>query len=170
MSPGRGHTEGGSERPLGVLIVGPDDVLAGSLRQELSPGECDIVGVRPGSGFVHAARLRKPQIAVLDRVDRRREAAQTEIAVLRDARDDVRIIVVCEASSSEDARLVEEGIFYYLSPPSIGRLSEVIRAAAHSIRTRARPVRGGAGQAGREARDARAGDQARMTPGSEWRR
>ena len=127
-----------------VLVISPDAGLEEFLTRELPPDEFEIVGTRPGPGMVPAARRGHADIAVVDRVDSRRDAAALELAVLRDVRRDVRLIVVSGAPSPEDARLVEDGIFYYLpaSPPV--RLPELVRAAARSIaEARQRSQQGG---------------------------
>ena len=55
------------------------------------------------------------QIAVIDRIHERPDAAQMEIAILKEAYPDVRIIALSEQPSARDACLVEQGVFYYLT-------------------------------------------------------
>jgi hypothetical protein len=117
-----------------VLVISPDRGLEEFLRRELSPAEFGVLGSLPGAGLVHAARAVRPEIAVVHKFDDRREAAALELAILRDIRPDVRIILVSGAPSPDDAPLVESGVFYYMpaSPPL--RLPDVVRAAARSMR------------------------------------
>ena len=127
-----------------VLVVSPDAKLEEFLMRELPPDEFEIAGTRPGPEMVTAARRRHAHIAIVDRADSRREMAAVELAVLRDVRNDVRLIVLSGAPSPEDARLLEDGVFYYLpaSPPV--RLPDLVRAAARSIsEARVRSRQGG---------------------------
>ncbi len=117
-----------------VLVISPDCTLEEYLKRELASSEYEIVGTRPGWGVVETGRRERAPIAVIDRADERREAASLELALLRDARPDVRVIVLSAEPSTEDARLVEQGVFFYLSASPPVRLPDVIRAAARSIR------------------------------------
>jgi len=116
-----------------VLVISADRTLEEFLGRELSRAEFAVFGVRPGAAVVHTSRALRPEIAVVHRGDACREATALALAVLRDVRPEVRIILVSRAPSSEDALLVEEGVFYYMpaSPPL--RLPDVVRAAARSI-------------------------------------
>lgn len=120
-----------------VLVISPDGSLEDYLRRELETMEFAVAGTRPGADVVETARRQRPQIAVVDRVDTRREAAALELAVLRDVQADVRIILVSPRPSPEDAWLVERGVFFYLSASPPLRLPELVRAAAHAIREEA---------------------------------
>ena len=122
-----------SER-IRVLISSSDELLGEYVIDRLSPARFDVSAVRPGVAVLDAIRRQRPHIAVLDRVHERLEAAQMEIAVVKDVCPDARIIVVSEASSASDAQIVEAGVFFYLaersSPPA--ELLRVIEAAARS--------------------------------------
>jgi DNA-binding response OmpR family regulator len=117
-----------------VLVISPDLSLEQFLRRELSSAEFEILGSQPGPVVIDAARRGRPEIAVIHWGDGRRQTAALEQAVLRALRPDVRIILVSSAPSTDDAELVEAGVFYYMpaSPPV--RLPDVVRAAARSIR------------------------------------
>ena len=116
-----------------VLVISPERALEDLLRRELSAGEFEVVTCRPGAQLVRAARQFRPDIAVIDRADDRRDVAEMEVALLHDLRREVRIIVVSEVPSAEDGRLVEAGLFFYLSASPPLRLPELVRAAAASI-------------------------------------
>lgn len=116
-----------------VLVVGTDQALADFLRRELSAVEFQILPSLPGAEFVRAVRQAPPDIAVIDRAHARRDVAEMEVALLRDARRAARIILVSEVPSVEDGRLVEAGVFFYLSASPPLRLPELVRAAALSI-------------------------------------
>lgn len=117
-----------------VFVISPDRALEEFLRRELAAADFEVIGARPGPAVVHTARGARPEIAIVDRVDARRSEAALELAILRDVRAEVRIIVVSGVPSKEDAPLLEDGVFFYMpaSPPV--RLPEVVRAAARSIR------------------------------------
>ncbi len=119
---------------LRVLVVSPEQVLVDFLKRELSAAEFAVAPTLPGAEFVRGVRQACPDIVVIDRIHAGRDVAEMEVALLRDVRPGVRIILVSEIPSQEDARLVEAGVFFYLpaSPPL--RLPELIQAAAVSIR------------------------------------
>lgn len=121
-------------RALRVLVISPDVAVQDLLLRELPPVEFDVRRLAPGGGLVAGVRCLRPAIAILDRAHERKEAVPMEVALLRDARSDVRVIAVSPETSLEDAALVELGLYYLLqaSPPL--RLPELVRAAARSLR------------------------------------
>ena len=116
-----------------VLVVSPDQALVDFLRRELAAPEFGVVATLPGAEFVRAVRRAHPDIAVIDRVHARRDVAEVEVALLRDVWPEARIILVSEVPSREDGRLVEAGVFFYLSASPPLRLPELVHAAAASI-------------------------------------
>jgi|GEM_PF-2159247 len=116
--------------PSSLLVNSPDPALAEFLERELDPARYRVLVARPGPDFVETVRRGRPQIAVLDRVHERPNVVQIEIAVLRDARPDVRIVALSSESSPKDADIVERGIFYYMTLPAGPELIRVIEAAA----------------------------------------
>ena len=120
--------------PLRVLVNSPDDVLVGLLKSELSSPQLLVAYTEPGASFMQAARSLRPQIALIDRIHERAAAAQMEIAVLKDLRGDVRVIVLSEDPSAADASVVEQGVFYYMASPSPAKIVAVVQAAVGSIR------------------------------------
>ncbi len=122
--------------PLRVLLTSPDPDLIKLLESALSSPEFTVASTPPGSSFIQIARRERPQIAVIDRIHERAQAAQMEIAVLRDLRSDVRVIILSQEPSPGDASVVEQGVFYYLTAPSPSRIVSVVRAAAASLRCR----------------------------------
>jgi len=117
-----------------VLVVSTDGTLCDFLRRELPQAEFAVVPTAPGAEFVRSARQACPDVAVIDRVHARRDVAEVEVALLRSLRPEARIILVSEVPSRDDARLVEVGVFFYLSASPPLRLPELVRAAAESIR------------------------------------
>lgn len=118
---------------LRVLVVSPERVLMDFLKRELDEAEFALVPTLPGAEFVRSLRQASPDIAVIDRIHAARDVAEMEVALLRDVRPGARIILVSEIPSREDARLVEAGVFFYLSASPPLRLPELVRAAAASI-------------------------------------
>jgi DNA-binding response OmpR family regulator len=117
-----------------VLVVSTDQTLGDFLNRELPQAEFTIVPTRPGADFVRSVRQACPDVAVIDRVHARRDVAEMEVALLRDLRPEARVILVSEVPSKDDARLVEVGVFFYLSASPPLRLPELVQAAAVSIR------------------------------------
>ncbi|MBI4538287.1 MAG: hypothetical protein HY704_02085 [Gemmatimonadetes bacterium] len=123
-------------KPVRVLVVSPGRDLTLFLGRALDPKRFQVVDVEPGPGFVDAVRRERPHIAVVDRIDERLQAAQLEIALLKDRCPDVQVIAVSGRSSESDARVVEQGIFYYLTSPTAKELPRLVEAAAAARKTR----------------------------------
>ncbi|HSE42433.1 MAG TPA: hypothetical protein VLH08_16830 [Acidobacteriota bacterium] len=119
-----------------VLVCSPSGGIQNFVEYQLPASEFSVVAVQPGPEFVEIARREHPDIAVIDCVPHRLDAAQMEIAFLKDIRPDVRIIALSEESSVEDAKIVEQGIFYYMTAPPGRELIQVIVAAARFISER----------------------------------
>ncbi len=116
-----------------VLVSGHDKHLSEFLKQRLSPFRFSVISVVPGAPFLETARREHPEIAVIDCLPERGEAAQMEIAVLKDIKPEVRIIAVSQESTQEDAKVVEQGVFYYTIASAGDELLQVIEAAAHAM-------------------------------------
>lgn len=90
-----------------------------------------------------ALRREAPEIAVIDGIDERPQAAQIEIALLKDRCPDVQVIAVSGRSSESDAGVVEQGIFYYLTASIGHELPRLIEAAAATVKDSTPRSRGG---------------------------
>lgn len=121
-----------------VAIISPTADLGATLSRSLSAGRFDLADIRPGPAVLRELRRFRPEIAIVDRIDERPEAAQLEIALLKDLCPEAPIIALSGESSESDAPIVEQGIFYYMAAPSDGDLIRVIDAAEHSILAGAR--------------------------------
>lgn len=128
------------DRPFRVLVNTPDVDMASALEVALDGTEFALAFSRPGARFVQDARRVCPQIALIDRVHERQTAAQMEIALLKQCQSDVRIVLLSQEPSPADAVLVEQGVFFYLSVPSLPHVIAVIRAAAASLQREAIPL------------------------------
>lgn len=120
-------------RMFRVLVNSLDTAIGDFLKGRLSPSRFEVVPVQPGLGFIDAACRERPEIAVLDCVHERLDAVPMEVAVLKEIRPKVRIIVLSGKSSTKDASVVEQGIFYYMTVPVGPALIQVIEGAAQAI-------------------------------------
>jgi len=120
-------------KPLRVLVISPERSVEDLLRRELPPADFDVARLAPGGALVAALRSLRPDIAVIDRAQARREAVPMEVALLRDVRAGIRIIVLSREPSLDDADLAELGLFYLLRAAPPVRLPELVRAAARSL-------------------------------------
>jgi DNA-binding response OmpR family regulator len=120
-----------------VLVDSPDPATGEFLEGNLPPDRFQVVTVGSRLGFVEFARQQRPEIAVLDWVHEGPEAVQLKIAVLKQIRPQVRIIAMSERPSVRDAKIVEEGIFYYLGAAVGVQLVRVVEAAACAFQARA---------------------------------
>jgi ActR/RegA family two-component response regulator len=123
-----------------ILVISPGtrigEILAGA------PSDFEVIAIRPGPDVVEVARREQPQIAVIDGIHERAEVALLEIALLKDLQPDVQIIVLSERSSVRDARIVEQGIFYYMTAPPGQELIRVIDAATRLLARKKGAIRG----------------------------
>jgi ABC-type phosphate transport system ATPase subunit len=83
---------------------------------------------------MQVVRRERPDVAVLDAVEGRVDAAQMEIELLKELCQDVRIIAVSREPSQQDAWVVERGVFFYMAAPHAGELVRVIEAATRPSR------------------------------------
>jgi hypothetical protein len=122
-------------RALRVLVISPETAVETLLRRHLSSADFEVLRLAPGGALVAGVRRVRPDIAVIDRADSRRAAVPMEVALLRDARPEVRVIAVSAGAGTgvEDGTLVELGLFFLLqaSPPL--RLPDLVLAAAQSL-------------------------------------
>lgn len=121
-----------------VAIISPSADLGVALSRSLSAGRFELTDIRPGPAVLRDLRRCRPEIAIVDRIDERPEAAQLEIALIKEICPETPIIALSRDSSESDASVVEQGLFYYMAAPSNGDLIRVIDAAQHSILAGAR--------------------------------
>ena len=123
-----------------ILVISPGSRIGEILNGARS--DFEVIDIRPGPDVVEVARREQPQIAIIDGIHERAEVALLEIALLKDLRPEVQIIVLSERSSVRDARIVEQGIFYYMTAPPGRELIRVIEAAARLLARKKGAIRG----------------------------
>ena len=116
-----------------ILVISPTERICRILAAESQRMGFELLDVRPGPAVVNAIRRERPHIAIVDGIHGRADAALLEIAVLKDVRPEVQIIVLSECSSVRDAGIVEQGIFYYMAAPPGEELLRVVDAATRLI-------------------------------------
>jgi DNA-binding NtrC family response regulator len=116
-----------------ILINSPDEDVARVLQSGLEPQAYLVTDVRPGPAFVRTVREEWSDIVIIDRVHERPDAAQVEIEVVKGLRPEARIIVISGESSEKDAKIIEQGVYYYLTSGTVPELIRVIKAAAKSL-------------------------------------
>jgi len=119
--------------PTKIVVVSPTRALGAALSERLSGDGFEVVTVHPGPTVFEVVRANRAAIAVVDRIDERPDAAQLEIAVLKEISPGVEIIALSDHSSERDATVVEQGVFYYGSAVSVAQLTRLIHAADHSL-------------------------------------
>jgi DNA-binding response OmpR family regulator len=117
-----------------LLINTSDSALADSVRSRLRSSGIHVVVCQPGLSFMQVVRRERPDVAVLDAVEGRVDAAQMEIELLKELCQDVRIIAVSREPSQQDAWVVERGVFFYMAAPRVGELVRVVEAATRPAR------------------------------------
>ncbi len=103
------------------------------LRQGLPAGVFEWILTKSSADFAGVVSQSRPHIAVLDRIHERQGEIQRKIRILKDEWAGVRIIAISEASSIEDALIIEQGVFYYMTSEDISELSRIIEAAATAL-------------------------------------
>ena len=136
-----------------VLVISPEAAVEEMLRRQLPPAQFEVVRLAPGGGLVLGVRRLRPDIAVIDQVHVRRAAVPMEVALLRDARPEVRVIAVSagNGTAAEDALLVELGLFFFLQASPPVRLPDLVLAAGRSLQHR-QPERRAGGVSGGSGR------------------
>lgn len=119
-----------------VVVVSPSRALGTALVRRLPSARFDVVDAEPGPDVIKAVSRNRPGIAVIDRIDERPEAAQLEIAVLKELWPGVEIIALSSNSSEIDASIVEQGVFYYTAAAPIEEVVRVILAAERAAASR----------------------------------
>ncbi len=116
-----------------ILINSPNEDVTRVLRSGLDPEAYWVTDVRPGPAFVRTVRGEWSDIVIIDRVHERSDAAQVEIEVVKSLRPQARIIVISGESSEKDAKIIEQGVYYYLTSGTVPELIRVIKAATESL-------------------------------------
>ena len=114
-----------------VLVISPTGELRRSLLRVLTV-DCEVTDARPGAGVLRALQRERPRVVIVDRIDERPEAAQLEIALVKELCPRVRVIALSRNSSNADAFVVEQGIFCYVAAPCEGELVRLIHAATRA--------------------------------------
>ncbi len=114
-----------------VLVISPTGELRQSLSELFSASD-QVTDARPGAGLLSVLRRARPRVVIVDRIDERPEAAQLEIALVKELCPQARVIALSRNSSDADAFVVEQGIFCYVAAPCEGELVRLIHAATHA--------------------------------------
>lgn len=117
------------EKSCTVMLACRNEAIAGWLRTALDPASFLVVEAAFGAQFLPAVRMHHPDVAIID-LALGHDAASMMISILKSMSHAARIVVLSFEPSRDDARVIEQGIFYYLADPEEGRLVEVVRAAA----------------------------------------
>ncbi len=116
-----------------LLVDSPNPNTAALLRGRLGADRFRIFCVGLKADFMDLARRVQPQIAVFDEIHNRQETARARITALKEISPGVRVIAVSGNSSARDVRVVELGVFYYLTLAVGGELVRIIEAAARAL-------------------------------------
>ena len=118
-------------RATNVLVISPTGELRQSLAGSLADS-CRVAGIRPGAGVLGVIQRERPAVVIVDRIDERPEAAQLEIALVKERCPSARVIALSRNSSDADAPVVEQGIFCYVASPCEDELVRLIHAATRA--------------------------------------
>ena len=116
-----------------ILVDSPDPNTAVFLRKRLSDARFKIVTANERQRLSELAHREQPQIAIIDRIHERQEIARQHIAALQEMCPGVRIIVISQQPSSDDASVIEQGVFFYLTLSVGDELIRVIEAGAAGL-------------------------------------
>lgn len=116
-----------------ILVDSPDPNTVEFLRKRLSNARFKIVTANEKQRFSEFAHRAQPQIAIIDRIHERQEIARQQIAALQEMCPGVRIIAISQQPSSDDASVIEQGVFFYLTLSVGDELIRVIEAGATGL-------------------------------------
>ncbi|MEE8460000.1 MAG: hypothetical protein V3S08_09000 [Phycisphaerales bacterium] len=116
-----------------LLVDSQNPNTAVFLRGRLDADRIRIFCVEVKTDFMDMARRVQPDIAVIDGIHERQETARARITALKAINPGVRIIAVSGHSSALDVRVVELGVFYYLTLAAGDELVRIIEAAAGAL-------------------------------------
>lgn len=111
-----------------ILVDSPDPKTVEFLKKQLSDARFKIIATNKGQHFLELARREQPHIVVIDRIHERQEIVRQQIMALHEVRPEIRIIAISEQSSPNDAPVIEQGLFYYLTLPIGAELIRIIEA------------------------------------------
>lgn len=115
-----------------VLVISPTNELRRSLAAALVDS-CNVTDARPGAGVLRVVQRVRPRVVLVDCIDERPEAAQLEIALVKELCPRARVIALSRNSSDADAFVVEQGIFCYVASPCEDELVRLIHAATRAV-------------------------------------
>jgi DNA-binding response OmpR family regulator len=118
-----------------ILVVSAGSATAVELSARLNAQQYQVVAARSGAGLIRALRQMRPHLVVVDSIDARPDAAQLEVALLKDQCPGVPIIALSAVSTETDGAVIEQGIFCYLGGASLEELVRVIEVACRERQT-----------------------------------
>lgn len=119
-------------KPIRVLVNSPRISIGAFLEDTLPASRFVVLKSDPGPAFMDF--VHQAEIAVIDAIDERPDAAQLEIDAIKKMHSKIPIIVISKRSTHRDACVVGQGVFYYLvSNQADEKLIRVIKAAADVI-------------------------------------
>ncbi len=120
------------KRRIRVVIKSTDKELEVLLNSSLDSARYEIICDRSEFSTVKHVIDSVPDILVLE-LDPKEKMPELVISVLREVRPNLKIIALTPVSSPNDAKVIEQGIFYYLAKPLGEELVEAVRAAAKAV-------------------------------------
>jgi DNA-binding NtrC family response regulator len=115
-----------------VLMSLSDNKLGEAIQERLNAGEFDLLKVNPSSELLPVVCNETPDILVFE-LDPYERFIEWLIFVLKKLRPNLKIIAFSESSSRMDARVIEQGIFYYMTKPTSEEIVQVVQAAAKAV-------------------------------------
>lgn len=97
------------------------------LKKNLGTGEFDVFEVSSDSEVIQKNNEEYPDILLLD-FDAVQMPRDTLVSILHKMNPDLEVILLTGVSSLEDAKAIEQGVFYYTTKPVGPEIIEVIKA------------------------------------------
>ena len=110
-----------------VLIMSKDPECINFLREHLDEKEFDMLEATSDSEVIQKNNEEYPDILLLD-FESINMPADILVSVLHKINPHLEVIFITGASSLEDAKAIEQGVFYYTSKPVGPEIIEVIKA------------------------------------------
>ena len=116
-----------------ILVSTTQAAVAPALRQNLDRDEFEVSSGSPEVPAVDQILDYYPDILVVE-PSPSRTLWSSVISTARKICPHLKIVLVTLRSSPDDAKIVEQGLFYYTVWPAVDELVQVVHAAARAIR------------------------------------
>ncbi len=115
-----------------VVVWAEDFNIEKSIKEELPSNEFEIVLPKTINDTFEYISEKLPHILIFE-YSNNRVTYEVTVSLFKKLNPDMKIIVISQKPSISDVKILEQGIFYYMSKFDIATLIEIIYAARLSL-------------------------------------